>query len=62
MEKFSQFSSHCLNKKPITKESHLDFFENIVQATINNILSNEKEQYGVAAYPIATVYLRTLIE
>ena len=32
-------SSHCFNKKPITKESHLDFFDkNMFLAIISSIL------------------------
>lgn len=57
-----KISSHCLNKKPITKESHLDFFEkNIVPGYYQQyIVERVEEQYGVAAYPIATVYLKDI--
>ena len=55
-------SSHCFNKKPITKESHLDFFDkNIVPGYYQQyIVERVEEQYGVAAYPIATVYLKDI--
>ena len=54
--------SHCMTKAPITLESHLTFYN-------NNILTGKYKQYiverveedlGLAAYPIATVYLKDL--
>lgn len=54
--------SHCMTKAPITLESHLIFYN-------NNILTGKYKQYiverveedlGLAAYPIATVYLKDL--
>ena len=55
-------SSHCLNKKPITKESHLAFFEkNVVPGYYQQyIVECVDEQCGVASYPIATVYLKDI--
>ena len=55
-------SSHCLNKKPITKESHLDFFENYVVPGHYRqfIVEKIEEQSGAASYPIATVYLKDI--
>lgn len=55
-------SSHCLNKKPITVESHLDFYEkNVVPGYYQQyIVERVEEQYEAAIYPIATVYLKDI--
>lgn len=55
-------SSHCLNKKPITEESNLDFYEkNIVSGHYKQyIVERIEENSGVASYPIATVYLKDI--
>lgn len=55
-------SSHCLNKKPITMESHLDFYEkNVVPGYYQQyIVERVEEQFQVASYPIATVYLKDI--
>lgn len=55
-------SSHCLNKKPITRESHLDFFDkNIVPGYYQQyIVERVDENFGTFSYPIATVYLKDI--
>lgn len=55
-------SNHCLNKKPITIESHLDFFEKFVVPGYYQqyIVERVEEQYQAASYPIATVYLKDI--
>jgi RimJ/RimL family protein N-acetyltransferase len=55
-------SSHCLNKKPITRESHLEFFENYVVPGYYQqyIVERIEESSGLASYPIATVYLKDI--
>lgn len=55
-------SSHCLNKQPITRESHLDFYEkNILTGYYKQyIVERIEEQTGVVSYPIATVYLKDM--
>lgn len=55
-------ANHCLNKKPITRESHLDFYEkNVVPGYYQQyIVERIDEQCGVASYPIATVYLKDI--
>lgn len=55
-------SKHCLNKKPITEKSHLDFFEkNIVPEYYQQyIVERIEELTGVISYPIATVYLKDI--
>ena len=55
-------SSHCLNKKPITEESHLNFYEkNVVSGYYQQyIVERIEENSGVASYPIATVYLKDI--
>ena len=58
----SKVSSHCLNKKPITEESHLQFYENNVVSGYYQqyIVECQEENTGVASYPIATVYLKDI--
>lgn len=55
-------SSHCLNKKPITRESHLDYYEkNVVSGYYQQyIVEKVEERFGVASYPIATIYLKDI--
>ena len=55
-------SSHCLNQKPITLESNLEFFRSKVQTGqyLQYIVERVDEDYGVASYPIATVYLKDI--
>ncbi len=55
-------SKHCFNRVPITEESHRAFVKanvetgNYKQYIVNRI----DEESGVAAYPIATVYLKDM--
>ena len=55
-------SNHCLNKKPITPESHLEFFSKNIETGcyLQYIVERVDEDFGVAAYPIATVYLKDI--
>lgn len=55
-------SKHCLNKKPITRESHLDFYEKYVVPGhyLQFIVERIEEESGLASYPIATVYLKDI--
>lgn len=55
-------ASHCLNQKPITLESNLEFFRSKVQTGqyLQYIVERVDEDYGVASYPIATVYLKDI--
>lgn len=55
-------ASHCLNKNPITIESHMDFYEkNVVTGFYKQyIVERVEEQYEAASYPIATVYLKDI--
>lgn len=53
---------HCLSKVPISEESHLKFFnDNIITGKYKQFIVECLEQTtGVAAYPIATVYLKDI--
>lgn len=55
-------SSHCLNKKPITLESHMEFYEkNVVPGYYQQyIVERVEEQFQAVSYPIATVYLKDI--
>lgn len=55
-------SSHCLNKKNITRESHLKFYKQNIETGYYQqyIVERVEEEFGVAAYPIATVYLKDI--
>lgn len=55
-------SSHCLNQKPITLESNLEFFRTKVKTGqyLQFIVERVDDDYGVASYPIATVYLKDI--
>jgi RimJ/RimL family protein N-acetyltransferase len=55
-------SSHCLNQKPITLESNLEFFRSKVKTGqyLQYIVERVDEDYGVVSYPIATVYLKDI--
>jgi len=57
-----QVSSHCLNKNPISRESHLDFFEKMVVPGYYQqyIVERIEEESGAASYPIATIYLKDI--
>ena len=54
--------NHCLNKKLITEESNQMFFDTYVKTGryVQFIVERIEEQYGVASYPIATVYLKDM--
>lgn len=54
--------SHCFDKIAVTKESNEKFFEeNIVTGKYKQfIVERIDEDFGVAAYPIATVYLKDM--
>lgn len=55
-------ASHCLNKKPINRESHLEFFDRYVVPGHYQqyIVERVEEQSGAASYPIATIYLKDI--
>ena len=50
--------AHCMNQKPITLESNEKFFHEMVETGhyVQYIVERIDEDYGVASYPIATVY------
>lgn len=54
--------SHCFTKKNITEESHREFyFANVVTGKYKQfIVERIDEEFGLAAYPIATVYLKDM--
>lgn len=54
--------SHCLSKTPITEESHLKFFNEFITTGKYKqfIVECLEMNTGVAAYPIATVYLKDM--
>lgn len=58
----SSVSSHCLNQKPITLESNLEFYRTKVKTGqyLQYIVERIDEDFGVASYPIATVYLKDI--
>lgn len=53
---------HCLNQKPITIESNDAFFHKYVETGLYQqyIVERIDESFGVASYPIATVYLKDI--
>ena len=53
-------AAHCLNQKPITLESNAKFFHEKVETGhyLQFIVERIDEDYGIASYPIATVYLK----
>ncbi len=55
-------SAHCLNKRSVTEKSHLDFFEKNIETGQYQqyIVERIEEDFGVASYPIATVYLKDI--
>lgn len=55
-------SSHCLNQNPITIESNAEFFRKYVKTGQYQQFMVERidEDFGVASYPIATVYLKDI--
>ena len=54
--------AHCFNKVPITEESNRQFFKEFVETGRYKqfIVQRLDEDCGVAAYPIATVYLKDM--
>ncbi len=54
--------SHCLNKAPITIESHNAFFAANVETGRYKqfIVERIDEDFGVSSYPIATVFLKDI--
>ena len=55
-------SEHCLNQKPITVESNEAFFHKHVETGHYQqfVVERIDEDFGVASYPIATVYLKDI--
>lgn len=55
-------SSHCLNKRTVTEESHLDFYEKNIETGhyLQYIVERMEESYENASYSIATVYLKDI--
>ena len=53
-------SDHCFNKTPVTVESNAAFYRTYVETGKYKqfIVERVDEDYGVASYPIATVYLK----
>lgn len=54
--------SHCLSKTPITEESHNKFYKEYIETGKYKqfIVECLEPSTGVAAYPIATVYLKDM--
>lgn len=54
--------NHCMTKTPITLESHTKFSKDYISTGKYKqfIVERLEENYGVAAYPIATVYLKDI--
>lgn len=54
--------AHCLNQKPITIESNEAFFHQYIETGWYQqfIVERIDEDFGVASYPIATVYLKDI--
>ena len=51
---------HCMSKTPITLESHMQYYRDKVLTgkNIQFIVERVEEELGLAAYPIATIYLK----
>lgn len=51
---------HCMIKAPITIESHMQYYRDCVLTgkNIQFIVERVEEELGLAAYPIATIYLK----
>lgn len=51
---------HCMTKTPITLESHQQYYQERVLTgkNIQFIVERVEEELGLAAYPIATIYLK----
>lgn len=54
--------SHCMTKTPITIESHKQFYrDNVLTGKYKQfIVERQEEDFGLASYPIATVYLKDI--
>jgi RimJ/RimL family protein N-acetyltransferase len=57
-----QVSKHCFNRNPLSIESNKAFFKAHVETGhyMQYIVNRNEEDYGVASYPIATVYLKDI--
>lgn len=57
-----QVARHCFNRVPVTEESNRDFYKNHVETGHYKqyIVERVDEDFGVASYPIATVYLKDM--
>ena len=53
---------HCMTKTPITMESHMQYYRDRVLTgkNIQFIVERVEEELGLAAYPIATIYLKDI--
>ena len=51
---------HCMTRTPITLESHMQYYRDKVLTgkNIQFIVERVEEELGLAAYPIATIYLK----
>ena len=51
---------HCMTKTPITMKSHMQYYRDKVLTgkNIQFIVERVEEELGLAAYPIATIYLK----
>lgn len=51
---------HCMTRSPITLESHMQYYRDRVLTgkNIQFIVERVEEELGLAAYPIATIYLK----
>ena len=51
---------HCISKAPITLESHMQYYREKVLTgrNVQFIVERVEEELGLAAYPIATIYLK----
>lgn len=54
--------AHCLNQVPITNESNKRFFHEKIETGLYKqfIVERIEEEFGLASYPIATVYLKDI--
>ncbi len=54
--------AHCLNQKPISLESNEAFFHQYIETGwyLQFIVERIDEDFGVASYPIATIYLKDI--
>lgn len=55
-------AAHCFDKTPITEDSNRRFFEaNVLTGRYRQyIVERVEEEFGVASYPIAAVYLKDM--